>query len=248
MGYYRKEITAGKTIEVMKSTTKKVAGNKQRAGKEKPTTEEMEKINRKNAEAKLRRLMNANFGCGDYHLVLTYKRDLRPNPAEAKKRLEKFIRKLRKEYKKIGEELKYIIVTEYKNKAIHHHLVVNGVNANINKIVRHCWEWGSPHFTPLEESGQYKDLAAYFIKETSETYKEDDGGAKQRYSRSRNLVKPVVKVTRVERAEKWSEVPKPKKGYYIDKDTVYNGINPFTGRPIQYYTMIKLPEPGSGCG
>ena len=124
----------------------------------------------------------------------------------------------------------------------------NGVNANINKIVRDCWEWGSPHFTPLDDTGQYKELAAYFIKETSKTYKENDGGAKQRYSCSRNLVKPVTKVTIIKKAEKWLDEPKAKKGYYIDKDTVYNGVNPFNGRPIQYYTMVRLPDPGGGCG
>lgn len=246
MPYYRTEITAGKTIEVIKSYSKRIGDHRPRARKEKPTAEEIKKINQRNAEAKLRRLINANFGYGDYHLVLTYKKDLRPDPEEAKKRIAKFLKILRREYKKRGEELKYIITTEYKNKAIHHHLIVNGIEANVNKIVRDCWEWGSPHFTPLDDTGQYKGLAAYFIKETSKTYKENDGGAKQRYSRSRNLVKPVAKVTIIKKAEKWLDDPKAKKGYYIDKETVYNTINPFTGKPMQYYTMIKLPD--LGCG
>lgn len=248
MAYYRTEIRAGKTIEVIKSYSKRIGANKQRRKKEKPTAEEMKKVNERNAEAKLRRLINANFGYGDYHLVLTYKKDLRPDPAEAKKRISKFLRVLRKEYKRMGEKLKYIITTEYKNKAIHHHLIVNGIDANINKIVRNCWKWGSPHFTPLDDTGQYKELAAYFIKETSKTYKENDGGAKQRYSCSRNLVKPVTKVTIIRKAEKWLDEPKAKKGYYIDKDTIFNGYNHWNGKPIQYYTMIKLPDPGGRCG
>ena len=140
MPYYRTEITAGKTIEVIKSYSKRIGDHRPRAGKEKPTAEEMKKVNQRNAETKLRRLINANFGYGDYHLVLTYKKDLRPDPAEAKKRVSKFLRILRREYKKRGEELKYIIATEYKNKAIHHHLIVNGIEANVNKIVRDCWE------------------------------------------------------------------------------------------------------------
>lgn len=248
MPYYRTEITAGKTVEVIKNYSKRIGDHRPRGGKEKPTAEEMEKVNRKNAEARLRRLINANFGYGDYHLVLTYKKDLRPDPAEARTRLTKFLRTLRREYKKRGEELKYIITTEYKNKAIHHHLILNGIEANVNKIVRDCWKWGSPHFTPLDDTGQYKELAAYFIKETAKTYKENDSGAKQRYSCSRNLIKPVTKVMIIKKADKWLDDPKPKKGYYIDKDTVYNGVNPFNGRPIQYYTMVKLPDPGGGCG
>ncbi len=241
MPYYRTEIKAGKTIEVIKSFTKKI-GKKKRGKRENQTTEEMEKINQKNAEARLRRIINENFGVGDYHMVLTYKKDLRPDQEEAKDRISKFLRKLRKEYKKLECELKYVVVTEYENKAIHHHLIINGIEANINRIVRECWKWGSPHFTPLDDSGQYKDLAAYLIKETSKTFKKD-GCTKQRYSCSRNLRKPEKKVT-VIKAEKWVEDPKPKKGYYIDKDTVYNGINPFNGTAIQYYTMVELGECG----
>lgn len=248
MPYYKTEIKAGKTIEVIKSYSKRIGVSKSRSEKEKPTAEEMEKVNQKNAEAKLRRLINANFGYGDYHLVLTYKKELRPTPAEAKDRITKFLRVMRREYKKQGEQLKYIVVTEYKNKAIHHHLIINGIDLNINKLLRQCWEYGTPHITPLDDTGQYKELAAYFIKETSKTFKENDGGAKQRYSCSRNLTKPIKKTTLIKKAEKWLEEPKPKKGYYIDKDTVYNGVNPFNGRPIQYYTMIKISDPGGGCG
>ena len=196
----------------------------------------------------MRRLINANFGLGDYHLVLTYKRDQRPTPAEARKRLAAFLRKLRREYKKRCEDLKYIMVTEYRSTAIHHHLVINGLETNLNKLVRECWKWGSPHFTPLDDTGQYRELAAYFIKETAKTYKENNGGAKQRYSCSRNLIKPVTKTMIIQKASKWLDEPKPKKGYYIDKETVYNGINPFNGRAYQHYTMVKLPDPGGGCG
>ena len=241
MPYYKTEIEAGKTIEVIKSHTRSLNDHRPREGREKITPEDMKKINRINTEARLARLINANFGYGDYHLVLTYRKDLRPSPEEAKKRLAKFLRVLRREYKKYKAELKYICVTEYLNTAIHHHLIINGIEANINKIVRDCWEWGSPHFTPLDDTGQYRELAAYFIKETSKTYKANDGGAKQHYTCSRNLVKPVKKTTII-KSINWLDTPKPKKGYYIDKDTVYNGINPFTGAPIQKYTMVKLPE------
>ena len=71
MPYYRTEITAGKTVEVIKSYSKRIGDHRPRGGKEKPTAEEMEKVNRKNAEARLRRLINDNFGYGDYHIVLT---------------------------------------------------------------------------------------------------------------------------------------------------------------------------------
>ena len=45
MPYYRTEIKAGKTIEVIKSYSKRIGVSKSRSEKEKPTAEEMEKVN-----------------------------------------------------------------------------------------------------------------------------------------------------------------------------------------------------------
>ena len=58
---------------------------------------------------------------------------------------------------------------------------------------------------------------------------------------------PRPKTEIVRRAKKWLPDPRPAKGYYIDKDTVYNGIDPFTGREYQRYTMVLLPD-GRGKG
>lgn len=246
MAYFKTTIEAGATIEVTKSFTKRV-GVKNKKGKEKPTTEEMEKVNERNAERTLRLKINANFGVDDLFTTLTYRKDERPTPEQAKKNIKKLINELRKEFKKIGEELKYINVTEYKNKAIHHHLIINHIEGqDVAKMVRRLWKFGRPDFKFLGDTGQYKDLAAYLIKETSKTYKENDGGHKQRYSCSRNLIIPVPKTEIVKRATKWLPDPKPIKGYYIDKDTVYSGVDPFTGREYQRYTMVKLDYGGSG--
>jgi len=106
-------------------------------------------------------------------------------------------------------------------------------------IVRRLWNYGRPGFKLLDDTGQYKDLAAYLIKETNETFRKKDGGHKQRYSCSRNLITPPSK-TKIVKAKSWSPDPKPKKGYYIDQDTIYNGTDPFTKRLYQRYTMIRL--------
>lgn len=242
MGYYKTTIIAGKTIEIIKSYTKRI-GTKVRGSKVKATAEDMARINQANAERTLRLKINANFGADDLFITLTYRKDERPTAKQAKKNIEKFLRGLRAAFKKVGEELKYINVTEYKNKAIHHHLVLNHIDGkNVLKMVRELWEFGRPAAKPLDDSGQYKDLAAYLIKETSATYKDNAGGHKQRYSCSRNLVMPKPKTERVKRAKRWVENPVPVKGYYIDKSTIYNGIDPFTGKKYQKYTMICLPN------
>ncbi len=250
MGYYKTTTKAGATVEVTKSYTKRI-GVKSKGSKSKATPEEMEKINQMNAERTLRLKINANFVEGDPYVTLTYPRNKRPTPKEAKNNITKILGSMRKIYRKLGTELKYVNVTEYKNKAIHHHLIINQIpDHDAAKIVRKLWKFGRPHFQFLDDTGQYKKIAAYFIKETSKTFKENDGGHMQRYSCSRNLVMPVSKTEIIKKAKKWLPDPKPKKGYYIDQDTVYNGIDPFTGREYQKYTMVQI-IPGSvwdGCG
>ena len=247
MGYFKTTVRAGKTMEVMKSYTRRV-GAKKRGRKAKPTAEEMEKINQMNAERRLRIKINANFGEGDPFITLTYRKGERPVAEAAKKDIGKLIGGLRRKYKKAGAELKWVCVTEYLNKAIHHHLLINRIDGqDVSRWVCMLWKFGRPNFTPLDGSGQYKDLAAYLIKETSKTYRAKDGERKQRYSCSRNLVVPRPKTEIVRRAKKWLPDPRPARGYYIDKDTVYNGIDPFTGREYQRYTMVLLPD-GRGKG
>ncbi len=244
MGYFKTTVKAGKTVEVTKSFTKRI-GVPVRGKKEKPSPEEIEKVNRMNAERTLRLKINANFGEDDLFVTLTYRKEERPEPGQAKKDIKKFIDSLRKEYKKKGVPMKWICVTEYLNKAIHHHLLVNHMEGeDVPKWVRRLWKFGRPDFKFLDNTGQYKDLAAYLIKETSKTFRENDGGKKQRYSCSRNLVMPKPKTKIIKKANKWLPDPKPVKGYYIDKDTVYNGVDPFTGREYQKYTMAQITDSG----
>ena len=44
----------------------------------------------------------------------------------------------------------------------------------------------------------------------------------------------------IKKMKRWQEEPKAKKGYYIDKETYYEGINPVTGYKYRHYTMIRL--------
>lgn len=237
--YFKTTVIAGKTIEVMKGYKRKVAKGK-RAERSRLTPEEMDKVNQKNAAKKLRQIIAANFQGGDFHLVNTYRREDRPTPADAKKNINKFIRAMRKEYKKVGAEFKYIHVTEYKNTAIHHHMIINNLPyANVTGWVKKYWEYGNPKFTILDDTGNYQRLADYLIKETSKSFRENDGGHKQRYSCSRNLIHPEP-VTVIINAEKWRREPKAIKGYYIVPDSVNNGISNFDGYPFQSYIMVSL--------
>ena len=88
MGYFKTTVRAGATIEVTKSYTKRI-GVKIKKDREKPTAEEMEKVNQMNAERTLRLKINANFGVDDPFITLTYRKDERPTPKQAKKNIKK---------------------------------------------------------------------------------------------------------------------------------------------------------------
>jgi hypothetical protein len=240
MPYYEEIAICGKTIEISKKHSLRTVNKKIPRSKNKNSTpEDVRKVNERNAERNLRRLINTNFKYQDIHLVLTYKKENRPEtPQEAKKDLEKFLRKLRGYFKKRNKELKYITVTEYKNKAVHHHLVINSMDT---RDLTNLWTHGQPRPTYLDSSGQYGQLASYLIKETSKTFNTEERVYGKRWCPSRNLEQPEVK-KRIISANNWQKDPKPKKGYYIEADSKRSGTHELTGYPYQEYRMIKIPD------
>ena len=112
-----------------------------RAPRKEPTKEEMVANESAAALRSLYRIIATNFDFGDYHTVLTYRKDERPTPEQAKKILRTLLRNLRKAYQKRGEPLHYIIVTEYERAAIHHHLIINEIGDTI-KILKKLWPYG----------------------------------------------------------------------------------------------------------
>ena len=164
--YRRRTTRAGKTLEIEKYTcTRMECGKRVRGPKRNPTPEDMKAVNERNAQRRLTWIINENFSPGDIHMILTYQ-DPAPEKEEAKTELSKFIRELRKIYKKAGTELKYITVTEYHGKRIHHHLLLSAIDT---RLLRGAWTRGRPKITFLDESGSYWRLAGYFRKELRRT-------------------------------------------------------------------------------
>lgn len=170
MPYLKKIWKFKNSIEIEKVYSGRYGYHGHHLPKKKVTPEEVEKINERNTVNKLRRKLKANFTEDDWHLVLTYKKDARPDLEEAKKILDKFLRKMRSAYKKERQELKYILVTEYQNKAIHHHMVINNT-PNTVTMVKKYWSYGRPNFSPLLEEYTFGDLADYLLKETRKTFR-----------------------------------------------------------------------------
>lgn len=197
----------------------------------------MNKINERNRSKKLRRKIIVNFNEGDLWVTLTYAKGKRPaDEKEAKKEINKFMRKLRYRFQKMKQAFKWILSTEYMASAIHHHLIVNNPEGmNVMKLINESWTRGHPSFKALYEDGNYAALADYVVKEAKGRVK------KTAYTCSRNLQEPKVTRTVVS-ANSWLKEPKAQKGYVVDKTSICMGISDITGYPYQYYSMYRIDK------
>lgn len=239
MPYIQEIITAGLVKEVRKYHSYKYqAKREQRGEKQQITPEEMIKINECNAERKLRILLNANFREDDFYLTLTYQGEL-PDAKQARKNFSKFTRRVRDFYKKKGIALKYVGVTEYEGKRIHHHVLINAIDGVKKSDLKKFWEHG---FIKKEDFGGQPDdcrrLARYFVKESNNTFKAEERVHGLRWISSKNLIHPQPE-KKVVRADSWKEEPQPVKGYYLDKDSVKEWITK-DGYHCQFYCLIKI--------
>ena len=256
MPYVKRTTRAGRTVEVEYYYTSRYNRKGQhRADKIKPTDEAQKKINKRQAERKLRLLINENFSYGDYHVVLDYIR--KPDTPdrtkeEMKQDIAVFLREARKLYRKNGKELKYIHVMETGKKgARHHHLVINKLDT---ELLQQAWYKAYDGHNrikvfPLDDSGNYADLAAYLIKYTDEHRTEEDGALMgKRYNCSKNLVRPEPEYEIVTSRSyyKVSQNPQAPKGYYILPNSIEQGITSpeYYGYGWYRYTMIKLEQGG----
>lgn len=119
------EYKAGATIEIIKCIPREYRGGKS-TPREKKSREEIQEANMRQAARKLARKINANFKPGDWHVTLTY-RD-KPDKETAQEYIANFLDRIRDRYKRRGHPLKYVLVTEYKRKRIHHHIILNNIN------------------------------------------------------------------------------------------------------------------------
>lgn len=238
-----------RTVEVEKTYQWRYgAPGMPRSAKKKATPEDIERQNQWVAEKKLRRTINLNFKGDDLHLILTYRKDNRPEKEQQPKILKDFLKDMRRDYRKAGCQFKYILATEYGSRgAVHHHLIINNITQDgisTTRLVTKNWKYGRPMWVPLDDTGEYKDLAEYIIKDTSKSFRMEGNPFKQRYTCSRNLEKPVPVVEKMS-ASRWRDEPKitPKMendGWWLDYDSIVTGFNRVTGYPYQYYTLRRI--------
>ena len=112
--------------------------NMPEAGKEKTkeSSQAQKNLNDKRSKRRFVQIANANFGEDDLHISATYNEEHLPMTLkEAEKNVHNYLDRVKRRMKRVtGQDLKYMLVTEYtpdeedEDKAvrIHHHIIING--------------------------------------------------------------------------------------------------------------------------
>lgn len=225
------------------------AKGEKRLPRKKPTPEQLKKQNQKNKENRVRRKIKLNFSPNDLWITLKYPAGTKKDIKELNRDFSNFIRKLKRRYQKQGEELKWICRKEVgKNGGLHIHVLVNRIEG-ADILVDESWPGYTWH-TNIYESGGYSKLAAYIVKQPDEEvmqqlslFPESEQDHLISYSCSRNLVEPIPekKVYSRRTVQKMiQEGPTPTPGYEIDKNSIVQGVNPYTGMSYLHYTEYRI--------
>ena len=193
-GYRIKTVKAGDTLEVegyaIWDNRKTAAAARKETEKHR---EQVQNINRRNSQKKLRRLINANFGAGDLLLTLTYDLYQQPQSDEAAHRsVRNFLIRLRNKRRKLGlGDLKYVYTTEVTHGALgtryHHHLIVNG---GISRpVVENLWNVGLINTRVARPDDYGLSGWAHYMSKQKET---QEKASRHGWTCSRNLKQPKV--------------------------------------------------------
>lgn len=206
MPKYRKKIWAGDVYEVEEFYCPRTIGKKYERGRnENLTKEEQEKRNLQRTQREMTRLINTNFSGKDYMIVLTYDRIV--TLEEARREASNFFARLKRYRRSNGfSELKYIQVIQVQGR-VHHHVVINGFQGLSKKITKEIlqgiWDRGLVLIKHLYQNQKDNRLSSYL---TRENYKKNG----KRWSSSRNLKKPKVKIEVVKETKNRRPLRAPK--------------------------------------
>ena len=238
MPYVIEECYAGKTKEVKRYYSSRYHSKSERGKKVNDTPEAVKKENQRIAERNLRRLINTNFTGGDLLLTLDFHKWQPLDSVEMQSMISSAIRKLKTIYRKQGKELKYVYVKEVGPRGGRHiHMIVNAIDYEL--LVEWWYDFGAVHFQALDHSGQYRKIAAYFIKYAYTTEKTEGKLIGKRWYSSLNLLKPRIRKKIVRTAKEYRIKVVIPPGWYLDKETYAEGVSEVTGYDFFEYTLVK---------
>lgn len=185
------------------------------------TPENQKKVNYRNLQKKIVRLLNGNFTNEDIWLTVGYRNGEEPKDAkEAKKDITNYIRNLREYCKKNNlEKLKYIFVTEYgEDIRTHHHIVMNFKDRD---IAEKMWTKGEYPQSRRLQPNDYglEGLARYLSKDPKG--RKSYGYSKGLYKSWKHAKVSDNKMTK-KRAERIATDKIDVKGYY---EKLYPGFD-----------------------
>ena len=254
MAYRKREWHLNRGIMVIDDHTwGRTAKGEHRGKREKPSTESRKRNNhRKKVERCLKQLRHY-FKKDDYFVTMVYGREERPADLEEAKRDRKTVYEfLKKEYARRGETLRWICNIECGSKgAWHMHWVLNRIQ-DTDILMRRAWEKlsrkGSINYKLLyEQDGNMSKLAEYMAKDQGSTARaKEQGGCKSvlmasDLSASRNMPIPEPKVREIRRSETWHKIRIPD-GWYLDFNSYFEGLNPYSGYRYRQYWLLPLEE------
>ena len=203
------------------------APGQKRKKKSKETPERGKEQNRKNRAEKIQLLILSNFYEHGHHIVLGYPKGEAPETfEEAEEILRKFVSRIQR---KMNGQFKYIAATERgkRTAVLHHHMIIQDA-PGLMELIERTWPGKRVHSTATYEDDTCgRQLADYIVKSI-------DKDTQGTYHISRNLVKPEVKR---ELMTGRMEEPTAPEGYQIVPDTLYIGVNRFTGWEYQRYII-----------
>ena len=224
-----------------------------RAPRIKATPEQIAKQNQKNREIRVRRKIKENFDLGDHWTTLKLPKGTRISAEQLDDLFRRFYTNLKGRYKRRGQELKWVARLEVgKQGGAHIHVLINRIRDS-DKQIAEVWqrlvEKGSVNFRPMDDLGP--DALGYYItKQPDEKvegqlslFPEEDRKTFIRYRCSRNLKDPEPEIKDYKRRtvrKMIIEGLQATPGYYIVKESIYMGINPFTGYSYISYTENKI--------
>lgn len=237
MPYIKQTCKAGKTKEFSfyySTTYDKKGGSRKK--KQNKTKEAQKKVNDRQAERRLTRILNANFDGSCDYITFSYAEDKRPTKEQLRKDIDHLLRDMRKLYRKEGQEMKYVWVPEIGERgATHIHITVNSID---HRKLKQLWDKGWISIKPMDDSGQYRRLANYFMKYSAKTMKTTNGLMGKRYASSKNLIIPEPEKHPIRSRNAYNHKIDIPSGWYLDKDSIKEAWHEVTGYMYFTYTLI----------
>jgi hypothetical protein len=218
-----------------------------RSPRKKATPEQIKQQNQRNRENRLRRTAQLNFYPNDIWLTLTYPAGTRKSLDEVEKDIKKFQDGMRKDYKLRGEQFKWIKRVEIgKHGGIHVHYIINRIYGS-ELLIQKNWPHYE-HYASITEEGGMEKLINYMTKPIPEEVEQlefiptEEVKRCVKYGTSRNLIRPEPeeKTYKKKTVRKlMEEDPEPESGFHIDKNSIFRGVNPYTGLSYIHYREIR---------